>query len=104
MTNTSNPVSFTILDKEYLISCDEEEREQLHLAVEYLNKQLYELKITSKAVGVERITIMAALNIANEYIKYKKENNVYTESVGATIKRLQEKINAVLVKGKHPEV
>ena len=93
----SRPVRVTILDKEYLISAPDDEREQLHGVVDYLNEKLLEVKNTGSVIGTERIVIMTALNIANELLAYKRQNKDYTESVDSTVKRLQAKIDGVLV-------
>ena len=93
----ARPVRVSILDKEYLISAPNEEREQLHAAVEFLNEKLLEVKNTGSVIGTERLVIMAALNIANELLAYKRKNKDYTESIDMVVKRLQTKIEGVLV-------
>ena len=93
----SRPVRVSILDKEYLISCPDDEREQLHGVVDFLNEKLLEVKDSGNVIGTERIVIMTALNIANELLAYKRKNKDYTESVDSTVKRLQTKIDGVLV-------
>ena len=93
----SRPVRVTILDKDYLISCPEDEREQLHSVVEFVNEKLLEVKNSGKVIGTERVVIMAALNIANELLVYKQRNRNYTESVDSLVQRLQAKIDDVLV-------
>ena len=98
MTQTK-PVPVSILDKEYLISCPEDEREQLHAVVNFVNEKLEEVKNSGSVIGTERIIIMATLNIANELLTYKLENRDYTESVGSVVKRLQTKIDGVLTRG-----
>ena len=94
----SRPVPVSILDKEYLISCPEDEREQLHAAVDFVNGKLEEVKSSGNVIGTERIVIMATLNIANELLAYKKKNKNYTESVDSAVKRLQTKIDGVLTR------
>lgn len=94
----ATPVTVTILDKEYLISCTEQEREQLHAVVELVNGKLLEVKNSGSIIGAERIAIMASLNIANELLAYKRRNADYTSSVDTTIGRLQTKIDAALTK------
>ena len=96
MTQTK-PARVSILDKEYLISCTEDEREQLYSVVEFLNGKLLEVKNSGKVIGTERVVIMAALNIANELLAYRQKNEHYTESVDSVVKRLQAKIDDVLV-------
>jgi len=98
------PVSVTILDKEYLISCSDEEREQLHSAVHYLNMKMQEVKNSGKVIGSERVAVMTALNIAHELLAYKRENDHYTSSVDDTIKRLRNKIDEALTNGRQLEM
>ena len=93
----SKPVRVSILDKEYLISCPDDEREQLHTVVDFVNEKLLEVKGSGNVIGTERIVIMATLNIANELLAYKRKNKDYTESVDSIVKRLQTKIDGVLV-------
>lgn len=93
----SKPVRVSILDKEYLISCPDDEREQLYAVVEFVNEKLLEVKGSGNVIGTERIVMMATLNIANELLAYKRKNKDYTESVDSVVKRLQTKIDDVLV-------
>jgi len=104
MNENGKPVSINILDKEYLISCDESEREQLHTSVAYLNTKMQDMKNSGRVIGSERIAVMTALNLAHELLAYKQQNDHYTSSVDTTIKRLQTKIDEALVKGRQMEM
>lgn len=104
MTTDAKPVSITILDKEYLISCTERERDQLYTAVDFLNKKMHEVKESGNVIGTERIAVMSALNIAHELLAYKHENDDYTSRIDDTIQRLQSKINDALTQGKQLEI
>ena len=98
MSQESKPVNITILDKDYLISCKDDEREQLYTAVKFLNNKLQELKNSGKVIGTERIAVMAALNITNEYLAYKQENSSHVHNVDIAIRRIQTKISDALTK------
>jgi cell division protein ZapA len=98
MTDGAKPISVTILDKEYLVGCPDEDRESLFFAVEYLNHKLRELKEKGKIIGAERVAVMTALNIAHEFQEYKRQNEVYTVDTRAGIKRIEEKIARTLRK------
>jgi cell division protein ZapA len=98
MSQESKPVTVTILDKEYLVACDEHEREQLHTAVRLLNQKMQEVRNSGKVIGTERIAVMAALNMAHELIDYKSRNEDYTSRIGTDIQRLRQKIDQVLNK------
>ncbi len=95
----TKPASITILDKEYLIACSNEEREVLDDAASLLNERMQEVKTSGKIIGSEQIAVLAALNIAHEMLAYKKENEGYTSDVGGVVRRLQNKIDDVLMKG-----
>ena len=73
MNENGKPVTIKILDKEYLISCDEDEREQLHTAVSYLNTKMLDMKNSGRVIGSERngldvITITAPVVITPPYL------------------------------------
>ena len=100
----TKPASVTILDKEYLIACSDEERELLDDAASLLNDKMQEVKISGKVIGSERIAVLAALNIAHEMLAYKNENEGYTSNMDGVIRRIQGKIDDVLVEGSQAKV
>lgn len=100
----AKPVKVTILDKEYLISCTDNEREQLHNAVTFLNMKMQEVKNSGKVIGSERVAVMTALNIANELLASKRENDSYTNNVDAAVQRLRNKIDEALTNGRQLEM
>jgi cell division protein ZapA len=104
MNDSGKPVTVKILDKEYLISCSEEEREPLRTAVTSLNVKMLDMKNSGRVIGSERIAVMTALNLAHELLAYKQENDDYTSSVDTTVQRLQSKIDEALVKGRQLEM
>ena len=104
MNENGKPVTINILDKEYLISCNEDEREQLHTAVTYLNTKMLDMKNSGRVIGSERIAVMTALNLAHDLLAYKQENDDYTSSVDTAIQRLRNKIDEVLTKGNQLEM
>ena len=57
-----------ILGREFRVACPEPEQKELLEAVSYLDTKMREIRDTGKVVGVERIAIMAALNIAHELL------------------------------------
>ena len=94
----AKPTSITILDKEYLIACSDEERDLLNDAARLLNERMQEVKTSGKIIGSERIAVLAALNIAHEMLAYKNENEGYTSNIDGIIRRIQGKIDNALMK------
>lgn len=70
MATAPNNVSLdvAIMGREFRVACPEEERDSLLQAVQYLDRKMREIRDTGKVIGVERIAIMAALNITNDYL------------------------------------
>jgi cell division protein ZapA len=62
----------TILGREYRIGCRESEREALMQAVAHLDSRMREIRDAGKVSGVDRIAVMAALNIANDLLRERR--------------------------------
>ena len=59
------------MGREFRVACPEEEQAGLLEAVDYLNRKMLEIRDAGKVIGLERIAIMAALNIAHELLTTK---------------------------------
>ena len=97
-------VSVRILEKDYHISCPIEERSDLLDSAEYLNAKMREIRETGKVVGLDRIAVIAALNMANELIRIRNRDlNLETE-VGGRLRILRERVESALEKGQQLEL
>ena len=61
----------SIMGREFRVACPDDEQGGLLEAVDYLNKKMLEIRDAGKVIGIERIAIMAALNIAHEMLTTK---------------------------------
>ncbi len=68
MTEMFAHINVKILEKEYQISCPADERKALIDSAEMLNLKMREIRDSGKVVGLDRIAVMAALNMANDLI------------------------------------
>lgn len=59
-------ITVTLLDKDYQIACPKDEQEALYRAARSLNARLGAIRDGGNVVGLERIAIMAALNLSYE--------------------------------------
>ena len=59
------------MGREFRVACPEEEQAGLLEAVDYLNRKMLDIRDGGKVIGLERIAIMAALNIAHELLTTK---------------------------------
>ena len=66
---TSISLKIRILDKEYQVNCAPEEREALEYSAKLLNEKMEDIRRGSHIIGLERIAVMAALNLAHDLIQ-----------------------------------
>lgn len=104
MSAPVKPITVTIMDKEYVVGCAEDEREALFASVEYLNRKLREQRDSGKVIGSERVSVMAALNIAHEYLDYRRRHDSAESEIGAGLARIQTKIKSALARGRLVEL
>lgn len=64
--NAAAPVKVMILGKEFRIACEEDERDDLMTAARYLDEKMRHIRANSQLGSLDKIAIMAALNIAHE--------------------------------------
>ena len=92
MSNSRNTVSVKILDKEYLVACPENEQEALTESAVYLDDKMREIRNSGKVHGLERIAVMAALNMAHEFLQ-KNQTHSGSQEIAH---RLANKVDEVL--------
>ncbi|MBD3635141.1 MAG: cell division protein ZapA [Methylophaga sp.] len=92
----SSPVTVNILGKEYQIACPEEEKEALIASARMVHENMEKIRQSGKVVGVDRIAVMAALNIAHELIQIQHDESHDLEKVNNKILQLKERVSAFL--------
>lgn len=91
----------TILDREFRVACPEDERAELLETVAYLDRKMREVRDSGKVATLERIAIMAALNITHELLttrlgtgfdmgEFKRRINSMQATIEATLEEQDE--------------
>ena len=88
-------VDIHILDKDYQVSCPIEESEALLSSAKKLNSQMQNIRNTGNVIGVERIAVMAALNLTYEISKVEKKLSS-EDSTNKIIQNIDRKITTAL--------
>jgi len=70
----AQPVKVRILDREYLVT-SEENQEEVQRIAEYVNEKLREVQNNTEGLSDKKTAILAALNIAGEYFQLLKEQD-----------------------------
>lgn len=100
MSKEPNAVKVHILDKEYLVACPDEEKDALLSSAKYLNDKMTDIRTGGKVVGVDRIAVMAALNLAHDVIESESVDTTQLDSYGTRIRELNDRIDNTLAKYK----
>jgi len=104
MTEMYAHVNVKILEKEYQVACKAEERADLLDSAELLNASMQQIKDSGKVTGLDRIAVMAALNMANELIQVRgKEASIETDAAGR-LQAMRERVESALQFGQQLEL
>lgn len=96
MTEMYAHISVKILEKEYQVSCPASERTDLLDSAEILNARMREIRDSGKVVGLDRIAVMAALNMANELLHAQARDRELEGTVGQRLKLLSDRVESAL--------
>ena len=93
--SSANTVTVRILDKDYQVACPEEQEAELVVSAKYLDKQMRGIRDSGKVIGLERIAVMAALNISYELLQ-ASDHGESEQFGGDPVKRLNHKLDDAL--------
>jgi cell division protein ZapA len=89
-------LQITIMGREFRVACPEDEQAGLLEAVDYLNKKMLEIRDGGKVIGLERIAIMAALNIAHEMVSSRSGGGFDRGDVKRRMARMETVIDQAM--------
>lgn len=93
--NQPNTVSIRILDKEYQVNCPPDERNALLQSASYLDERMRAIRNSGSVIGLERIAVMAALNLTYDLNKAVSEASEYHDSK-KQLERIDKKLTLAL--------
>lgn len=92
MSTEPGAIEVNILDRSYRIACKPEEEAGLLQAVDYLDGKMRELRDSGKALGNERIAVLAALNITHELLTLRLGNGF---DIGAFKRKMNSMVRSI---------
>jgi cell division protein ZapA len=95
-TRDKGAVTIQLLGREFRVSCPEGEERSLLASVEYVNRKMKEVRDTGKVVGNERVALLAALNIAHEFLSNPGKPSADNASFRRRIVAMQETLESAL--------
>jgi len=104
MTEMYAHVTVKILEKEYQISCPADERKSLIDCADLLNAKMREIRDSGKVVGLDRIAVMAALNMANDLIRAEGVTDAIESDAMSRLRLMRERVETALQSGRQLEL
>ncbi|NJC38948.1 cell division protein ZapA [Xanthomonas arboricola] len=93
--STNEPVSVRILDREYTVGVTAEERESLTAAARLLDLRMREIRGTNRMAAVDRVAVLAALNLAHELQQLRDQQALYDRELANTLDSLNRRLDSV---------
>ena len=92
----SDPVNVRILDRDYLIACEPDEREGLVSAAHLLDGRMRDIRGGNRMAAIDRIAVMAALNLAHELLQSRHASEHRDQQITRTLTELNRKLDSLL--------
>ncbi len=99
-----NSVTVHLLNRPFRVKCKKEKAEQLQRAAFQLDEQMREIRDGGKLLGLDRIAIIAALNLSHELLSIHDKNAQKINEMNNRLKSLQQKIDEVLPQNEEMEL
>ncbi|MGK0441131.1 MAG: cell division protein ZapA [Pseudohongiellaceae bacterium] len=94
--SNNGTVIVKILDKDYQIACPEGQEPALQQSATYLDDKMGIIRSTGKVLGVERIAVMAALNISHELLACGPQTSGAQKNANEKITKLSNNIDEAM--------
>ena len=101
---SKDAVKIMILDNEYRVACPDDEKEALEASVKHLSAKMSEIRSGGKVVGIDRIAVMAGLNLAHEAIQSGTAKSGSENLTGARLRELNTRIEEALASYRQAEM
>jgi len=98
MTEKTINTTIEILGKYYPVKCMESELKSLQQAADYLNSEMKQVQESGKAINLERIAIITALNMANQLLQVDQQKSGLMNKINQRIAQLQDKLDGAINK------
>lgn len=92
----SEPVSVRILDREYTVGVEAEERDSLVAAARLLDAKMREVRGSNRMAAVDRVAVLAALNLAHELQQLRDQQAHAEREMARTLDDLNRRLDGVL--------
>ena len=96
----SDGVNVRILDREFLVGCQPDERDALLSAAQLLDTRMREIRGNNRMVALERIAVLAALNLAAELLASRRDGGERETALRRGIAEMNRHLDLLLAEGR----
>ena len=94
--SNNEPVSVHILDREYTVGVEPTERESLTAAARVLDGKMREIRGSNRMAAVDRIAVLAALNLAHELQQVRDEQIAQQQRFQSAMNELNRRLDLAI--------
>jgi cell division protein ZapA len=91
----SEPVNVKVLDREYTVGVEPNEREQLIASARFLDARMREIRGNNRMVAIDQVAVLAALNLAHEFLQLKKAADERDGALNRTLGDMNRKLDGL---------
>ncbi len=92
----STPVTVRIIDRDYTVACEPNEREGLLEAARLLDLRMRDIRSANRMAGIDRIAVLAALNLAHELLQSRHNEDGEQREIALTLDAVSRKLDRLL--------
>lgn len=93
--SATEPVSIRLLDREYTVGCELDERDSLLAAAKLLDNKMREIRGNNRMAALDRVAVLAALNLAHELQQMRSDNEGRDRELERTLGDLHRKLDGL---------
>ena len=96
----NEPVSVHILDREYTVGVEPAERDSLTAAARMLDARMREIRGNNRMAAVDRVAVLAALNLAHELHLMRDELAQQQQRFQSAMNDLNRRLDSAIDEGR----
>ncbi len=91
----SEPVSVRVLDREFTVGVEPDERDKLMAAAKFLDARMREVRGNNRAAALDRVAVLTALNLAAEILAGKQHNGSQDHAIARALGEMNVKLDGL---------
>ena len=104
MNEQNTSVQVKIMDKEYQVNCPASDKEALIKSAHYLDENMSKIKGRGNIHGIEKIAVMAALNITHDMLRKNRLINETRHATAQQVQDIETKIDSAIAHSRQLEI